>query len=156
MARIVPVLLLASTAWLLLIIAAPVVASRGPARGWLFRAAALSYLGGGVVCHQRPERSFHLAGSQMPVCARCTGLYAAAPFGLAAALLPVSARLRRATHPARARWLLLAALAPIAFSVAAEWGGLRAPSNVERFLTGLPAGFVVAWIAGAASRGYLR
>jgi len=27
------------------------------------------------ICHQIPERSFHLAGKQLPLCARCTGTY---------------------------------------------------------------------------------
>ena len=38
-------------------------------------AAAAVYAAGSLVCHQRPERSFHLAGAQLPVCARCLGLY---------------------------------------------------------------------------------
>jgi len=40
--------------------------------------AACVYVTGSFVCHQRPERSFSLGGRQMPVCARCAGLYAAA------------------------------------------------------------------------------
>ena len=48
-------------------------------------AAAGTYLIGGVVCHQRPERSFHLHGVQMPVCARCAGLYLGAGLGVLAA-----------------------------------------------------------------------
>jgi uncharacterized membrane protein len=154
--RIVPVLILASTGWLLVILAAPIVASREPSRGWLFRAAALSYLGGAVVCHQRPERSFHVAGAQMPVCARCTGLYAAAPLGLLVIAWPFVGPMRPLSRPAVVRWLLLVALAPIGLSVGAEAAGLWIPSNIERFFTGLPAGFGVAWIVGAAARGYLR
>ena len=46
----------------------------------------------GRVCHQRPERSFHVAGVQLPVCARCTGLYVSGAAGALAAL----ARLRGA------------------------------------------------------------
>jgi len=37
------------------------------------------YAAGGVVCHQLPDRSFLLWGHQLPVCARCTGIYAAIP-----------------------------------------------------------------------------
>jgi len=50
--------------------------------------AACVYATGSFVCHQRPERSFSLGGRQMPVCARCAGLYAAAAafaFGFGAA-----------------------------------------------------------------------
>ena len=43
---------------------------------------------GALVCHQRAELSFALAGQMMPVCARCTGLYASgAAAGLAAWLI---------------------------------------------------------------------
>src|SRR5262245_8646685 len=47
--------------------------------------AAVMYGIGSLVCHQRPERSVHLFGVQMPVCARCLGIYAGA--AAAAALL---------------------------------------------------------------------
>ena len=33
------------------------------------------YYMGGLICHQRPERSFVLAGNQFALCARCTGMY---------------------------------------------------------------------------------
>jgi len=44
--------------------------------------AAVVYLAGGRICHQRPERSFATRDVQWPVCARCSGLYLAAPFQL--------------------------------------------------------------------------
>ena len=30
-----------------------------------------------LICHRKPERSFHIKGHQFPVCARCTGFYVA-------------------------------------------------------------------------------
>src|SRR5438552_2016659 len=36
------------------------------------------YAIGSLVCHQLPERSFHLESVPLPVCARCTGIYAGA------------------------------------------------------------------------------
>jgi uncharacterized membrane protein len=36
--------------------------------------AILHWLGYGV-CHQIPERTIHLAGQALPLCARCTGIY---------------------------------------------------------------------------------
>ena len=37
---------------------------------------------GSVVCHQMAERSFILGGKQLPVCARCTGIYAGIFFSM--------------------------------------------------------------------------
>ena len=59
----------ASLAWVTMIVTAPVALSR--ARVPVFTLSA--YQAGSLVCHQRPERSFHLAGVQLPVCARCFG-----------------------------------------------------------------------------------
>src|SRR5262245_32312506 len=67
-----PILVALSTGWATAIGAAPIAAQ---GTGASAVAASLIYLAGSVVCHQRPERSFHLAAVQLPVCARCTGLY---------------------------------------------------------------------------------
>jgi len=98
------------------------------------------YAAGSVVCHQQPERSFHLGGVRMPVCARCTGLYIAGAAGLLAGWLG------GAREPRRARALFVASLLPVALSVAVEWAGLAAPSNGVRAATGLPAGAVAGWL----------
>ena len=42
----------------------------------------LIFAAGGLVCHQRPERSFFVDGHQLPVCARCTGLYLSGALGI--------------------------------------------------------------------------
>jgi uncharacterized membrane protein len=39
------------------------------------------------ICHQIPERSFHIDGRQLPLCARCTGTFLGAFLGLAVMLL---------------------------------------------------------------------
>jgi uncharacterized membrane protein len=118
-------------------------------------ATALTYLGAGYICHQRPERSFHLAGHQLPVCARCTGLYLAAPFGLAAVML--MRRRRPADDRAYRRWrmAIAAAAVPTVISVALEWiGGPGLSSNVSRALTALPLGATLAALVGAATAGH--
>src|SRR5262249_27810059 len=43
-----------------------------------YRFAFVVYGVGAVVCHQRPDRSFHMWTVALPVCARCLGIYAGA------------------------------------------------------------------------------
>lgn len=104
--------------------------------------ATVVYAAAGQVCHQRPERSFHTHGAAWPVCARCSGLFLAAPFAAIAAF-------RRRTNPQRRfdplRAVALAAI-PTALTLAWEWGGLGTPSNVWRFITALPLGASVAFV----------
>jgi uncharacterized membrane protein len=139
-------LALTAILWTGLVGYAPVAASgRAPASGQVV--AAMTYFAGSLVCHQRPERSFHLHGSKLAVCARCTGLYVGGALGLAVAL-----RRARRRSTAAVRAALALALLPIAASVGLEWAGLLETSNLVRFLTGLPAGFV----GGAVVNGSLR
>ena len=60
--------------WLVLLVAAPVAPTS---------LATLLYAAGSFICHQRPERSFHIDAAQLPVCARCLGIYAGAAIGSA-------------------------------------------------------------------------
>jgi uncharacterized membrane protein len=118
-----------------------------------------TYLVGSLLCHQRPERSFFLWGSQMPVCARCTGIYAGA--AIAAVVLPVVARLKpsrlrslASAGGARhwARMLLIVSIVPAAATLGYEWTTGNTPANWIRALSGLPIGVVVAWIVRSAAR----
>jgi uncharacterized membrane protein len=129
---------LAATAalWLVLLVMGPYAI----AAGHVPEAGALLYRAGAVVCHQQPARSFHLAGLPLPVCARCTGLYAAG------ALSAVLALTGTAVVPRRARATLIAAALPTAVTVALEWGGAARFSNVIRALASLPLGAAAAWI----------
>ncbi|HEY7789580.1 MAG TPA: DUF2085 domain-containing protein [Vicinamibacterales bacterium] len=141
-------LLLASTLWLAAIFAAPYAARRATTGSPLAFAAGIVYFTGSVICHQRPERSFHLDGVQLPVCARCTGIYLAAPFGALFGWI-----VRRSWRQDRwRRWLVGAAL-PTAITVAIEWaGGTMIPGPI-RFAAGLPIGFVVMWYMGQVLSG---
>ncbi len=71
--------------WLLVVLLAPVALAHDIGGRAVTLASAGAYLLGGVVCHQLPDRSFHPAGVQMPVCARCAGLYFGAGLGVLAA-----------------------------------------------------------------------
>jgi len=115
--------------------------SNGPHAAPLGAASLAAYAVGAVVCHQIPARSFHLWAAQLPVCARCTGIYvASAAAGLAAPWLP----------PARqpvARAVLLASALPTAATLLFEWSTGTAPSNPVRAAAGVPIGAAVAWVA---------
>jgi uncharacterized membrane protein len=121
-------------------------------------AAALVYRAGSVLCHQQHGRSFELDGSQLPVCARCTGLYAGAGAGAALAWLGLLARRQRAAAPQLSidRWRILAVVSamPTLTAWAAEHGLGLGVTNLVRFATALPLGaavaaIVVAWAGGA-------
>ncbi len=122
-------------AWLALVLLAPAAPRR----------LALVYDLAGRVCHQRADRSFHLAGLPLPVCARCFGLYAS---GAAAAALAWLLGARRAAAPGvrAARFLFTAGAVPTAATVALEWFGLVSPSNLARALAALPLGAVAGWV----------
>lgn len=109
---------------------------------------SLVYAAAGRICHQRPERSFHTDDVSWPVCARCTGLYIAAPF---AALLALR---RRHVDSLRRHAIGTMALAsvPTILTLIWEWGGLGTPSNLWRFATALPLGAAVAAVLIATVR----
>jgi uncharacterized membrane protein len=58
----------------------PVAASLGEPTAW-------PYAFGALVCHQRPDRSFSLAGNQLPVCERCLAIELGMAAAFAAAVL---------------------------------------------------------------------
>jgi len=106
--------------------------------------ASVVYFAASRVCHQKPERSFHTDDAQWPVCARCAGLYLAAPVGIAWFFLQRRRRAgRRRPQPAL---VFAVAAIPTVFSVAWEWGGLGMPPNPARALSALPLGAAVAWV----------
>ena len=92
-------------------------------------------------CHQRFDRSLEIAGSVLPVCARCTGLWLGAL--LAALVLPL-------VKPPRElpRYRVLAfAMAPMAFDLALEHVFGLGPSALSRLLTGACLGAAVTSFA---------
>lgn len=108
--------------------------------------AALTYIVGALVCHQQAQRSFHTAGVQWPVCARCTGIYAGG--ALAAVMFVGRADRRRGAtlDLSRARRAILLSAMPIAATLAFEWTTGVTPSNLARAVSGVPFGASVAWL----------
>jgi uncharacterized membrane protein len=123
----------AALVWLVLLTASPVAAGRGQFR-WM---TAIVYHAGSLICHQRPERSFHIDGVQLPVCARCFGLYASGAAGLMVAWLR-----RQRWSANHARVALAAGSIPIAATVGLELTGAITTTNVLRMLTAVPLGVV--------------
>jgi hypothetical protein len=157
-----PAFLAASITWAALLVLAPWVAAEAHATpiesGFLLAAYAL----GSGICHQRPERSFFLWAHQMPVCARCAGIYAGAALAaiIATWMAPLKGRPttdgegrpttdavgRRFSAATRWRVLLSVAALPAAISLVYEWTTGRMPSHWTRAATGLPLGAAVAWL----------
>jgi uncharacterized membrane protein len=126
----------ASLLWALgLPMAAIAVAGQPHALTYAF--AFTMYAIGSVVCHQLPDRSFHVAAVALPVCARCTGIYLGAAV---ASMLAATRRLPRPSHVVL--WLLASAL-PTAATLSYEWTVGSAPSNWTRAAAGLALGFAV-------------
>ena len=113
---------------------------------------------GSIICHQRPERSFFLDGHQLPVCARCTGLYLSGAFGLLAwGVLKVARRWRPiAIDPRRAARVLLTAAIPTGLSVAAATLGVWDGTNVTRTVLAIPLGAAAGAIVAAVATKDLR
>lgn len=129
--------LLASIALLIVIatVAAPVALAEGHTGFSTAAYKAFSFL-----CHQIPERSFHLAGHQFAVCSRCTGLYAG--FAVMTLALPLIRTLKRTDTP-RVIWLLLSVV-PLAIDFALTYYGVWENNHFTRVTTGALFGAVAA------------
>ena len=129
-----------AVAWLLVIVAAPML--------WT-PIAGVMYAVGSFICHQLPERSFHFQGAQLPVCARCLGLYSGGAVGSVIGASAIVRRRRNGGQPlARAlrwRWTVAAAIPTLA-TIVLEWGFGWPISNTVRALAALPFGVAVAFV----------
>jgi len=95
------------------------------------------------LCHQLRDRSFHVAGVQMGLCHRCTGILSGMAFAL---LLPLAPR--RSVSSAT---LLGVALLPVALDWSIDAAGIWANTTASRLLTGLWAGTVIGLLVGRAA-----
>jgi uncharacterized membrane protein len=87
-----------------------------------------------IFCHGIPERCLILWNTPMPICARCTAIYAGLVLSFAAfRLLP---RMRESV----ARFVLYAAALPMALDGFTQLAHLRVSSNPLRIETGLLVG----------------
>ncbi|HEX5703141.1 MAG TPA: DUF2085 domain-containing protein [Pyrinomonadaceae bacterium] len=116
-------------------VAAPAALSRGHLGFSEFIYQAFSYL-----CHQIPERSFHLAGHPFAVCSRCTGLYAG--FAIATLALPLTRSLKRTDTP-HVIWLLMSGV-PLAVDFGLTYFEIWQNNHFTRVTTGALFGAVAA------------
>jgi len=151
-------------AWAILVPVAAFAASRTPPVEFGGALAVVVYRIGSLICHQRPERSFYLFGVPLPVCARCTGIYA----GAALMAIAVAVRGAGAGHHSNAdttsdgvrhadgsdvrpgvvnaRRVLFVSALPTVATLVYEWSTAHMPTHWIRAMSGLPLGVVVAWI----------
>jgi uncharacterized membrane protein len=136
-----------SILWAALLAIGPFAVTRS-SPGHVSYAVALAVYGAGqFICHQMPERSFYLWMAQLPVCARCTGIYVGG--GLTATgfcgvmdKLGVDAR--------RARTLVAVAAIPTAATLVFEWATGVRTSNLVRAVSGVPLGAAIVLVVAAA------
>jgi uncharacterized membrane protein len=143
--RIAPAAALTSFAWVALLVAAPVLSAP---------LAAILYAAGAFLCHQLPERSFYLGGFQLPVCARCLGLYGGAALGtLAAACAGWAFAAREAAAPGKVTTYIATVIAalPTMATVIVERGIGWPVSNSARAAAAVPLAAVVAFVVMRAA-----
>jgi uncharacterized membrane protein len=121
--------------------------------GILGKADAIGY----AVCHRIDERSFHVLGRQLPLCARCTGEFNAAAVGL---IFQALVSRRRSRLPGRGILAILAVFF-LAFAIdgsnsylyllkesvpgqLSQIPNLYIPNNTLRLLTGSGMGIALA------------
>jgi uncharacterized membrane protein len=119
---------------------------------------ALAYAAGSVICHQLPERSFFLDGRQLPVCARCTGLYLGGAAGFLGWMFAKSARgwPSIAVPPRAALTVVAAAAIPTAISYFTGVTGVWDGSNVTRAMLAVPLGVAAGAVVSAVATKDLR
>lgn len=105
----------------------------------------LHWLGYGL-CHQLPERSFFGGGTQVPVCARDTGIY----IGFVVSLVLISV-LHRPNRPREfpgvaAMTAMILMITAMGIDGVSSYGGFRTTTNDLRLITGTLAGFAMAAI----------
>ena len=122
-------------AWLLLIFVPPLAKANG-----LTAIASPLYTFFGFICHQMPDRSFHVLGEKFGVCSRCFGVYFGLVFGFL--IYPFWRRIDD-IEPISRIWLFLS-LVPIGVDWLLGVTGIWANTFTSRFLTGLLLGAACA------------
>jgi uncharacterized membrane protein len=119
--------------WVLAIVAPPFLINSGIAASPIY--TFFSY-----ICHQIPERSFHVLEHQFAVCSRCFGVY----FGLLAGIVTYPLwRPVDSIEPLPRFWLFLS-LIPVGIDWTLGVLGIWDNTHLSRFITGLILGVTCA------------
>ncbi len=129
--RVWTVASLAVFAWVLLIVGLPVA----KANGFVTISSPLYYFFS-FICHQIPERSFHIADEQFAVCSRCFGVYFGLLFGFA--VYPLWRTIEE-IEPLPRFWLFLS-LIPVSVDWSLTFFGIWENTQLSRFITGMIVG----------------
>ncbi|MFQ5797764.1 MAG: DUF2085 domain-containing protein [Bacteroidota bacterium] len=132
------VVLCATLLWCFAILAAPLFIAWA---GFLQSSSEFLYQFFGRVCHQFDERSFHLDGQKLAVCARCSSIY----FGFFLGLLSVPIFWRLPAMPFPPRWILFAAVLPMFLDVGLAVFDLHESTLWTRALSGGVFGLIVSY-----------
>jgi uncharacterized membrane protein len=142
------------TAWLVLVIAAPLSLPSGSVTDLSGRASSLDnsaeigkmnplaqavYTMGDINCHQLAERSFFINGNQMPFCARDVGIF----IGLVSGMLIVLLLSPRFSLPVLAVLVL-----PILIDGSVQLTGWYESNNLLRLATGALGGIGASYFLG--------
>ena len=128
-------LLLVTLLWVLCIVLAPFLAANSNEA-----IAQPIYNFFSYICHQKPERSFYMAGYPFAVCSRCFGVY----FGILLGLIVYPLwRNIDSIEPLPRFWLFLS-LVPIGIDWLLGVTGIWDNNHVSRLITGLILGFACA------------
>jgi len=100
-----------------------------------------------LLCHGIPRRCLTIWNTPMPICARCTAIYAGLFFGLFAFFVAPW------VHERAARWMMLIAATPMALDGFTQLLRLRESTNSLRLATGAAAGLTFGyWVLSAIER----
>ncbi len=88
------------------------------------------------MCHQMPERSFHIRGKQFPLCARCTGILAGYFLGIILACI---------TGCSNYLYYLLL-LIPMIIDGTVQLVFKIESNNIRRFITGIMGGVGIIYL----------
>lgn len=90
---------------------------------------------GRAVCHQLPQRSFHMGGYQLPLCARCSGMYLA--IGVSLMFLLIRKRQNANKPPSLFEGgLIVLGMLPLMIDGVSSYLGWRETNNLLRYISG--------------------